>query len=82
MRPATSGSPIRRSGLQERVGDRLCLWGGIWHEHIIGGTADDIRNDAASAEFIDSRGTPDDFSDDSFGSFDRIRWTFGAKREW
>jgi len=32
--------------LKQRVGDRLCLWGGIWHEHIIGGSIDDIRADA------------------------------------
>jgi len=35
--------------LKERVGDRLTLWGGIWHEHIIMGTPEDIRNDARYA---------------------------------
>lgn len=44
---ATGGMDIKR--LKERVGDRLCLWGGIWHEHIIMGTPDDIRNDARYA---------------------------------
>ena len=28
------------------MGERLCLWGGIWHEHIIMGSTEDIRNDA------------------------------------
>jgi hypothetical protein len=41
---ASGGMDIRR--LKERVGDRLCLWGGIWHEHIVGGTVEDIREDA------------------------------------
>ncbi len=35
--------------LKQRVGDALCLWGGIWHEHIILGTPQDIRNDARYA---------------------------------
>jgi hypothetical protein len=35
--------------LKKRVGDRLCLWGGIWHEHIILGTPADIRRDARYA---------------------------------
>jgi uroporphyrinogen decarboxylase len=35
--------------LKQRVGDRLCLWGGIWHEHIHGGTPEDIRSDARTA---------------------------------
>jgi uroporphyrinogen decarboxylase len=35
--------------LKVRVGDRLCLWGGIWHEHIILGTPEDIRRDARYA---------------------------------
>ncbi|MEW6358922.1 MAG: uroporphyrinogen decarboxylase family protein [Planctomycetota bacterium] len=43
----TAGMDIKR--LKERVGDRLCLWGGIWHEHIILGTRDDIRADARYA---------------------------------
>jgi hypothetical protein len=41
---ASAGMDIKR--LKERVGDRLCLWGGIWHEHIILGSVDDIRADA------------------------------------
>jgi len=35
--------------LKARVGDRLTLWGGIWHEHIILGSLDDIRADARYA---------------------------------
>jgi len=41
---ATAGMDIRK--LKERVGPKLTLWGGIWHEHIILGSQDDIRNDA------------------------------------
>ncbi len=41
---ASGGMDIRL--LKERVGDRLCLWGGIWHEHIVGGTEEDIVADA------------------------------------
>ena len=44
---ASGGMDIRK--LKERVGDRLCLWGGIWHEHIILGTPQDIRDDARYA---------------------------------
>jgi len=44
---ATAGMDIAK--LKERVGDRLCLWGGIWHEHIILGTPEDIREDARYA---------------------------------
>ncbi|MBI5831146.1 MAG: hypothetical protein HZB16_02415 [Armatimonadetes bacterium] len=44
---ATAGMDLKR--LKERVGDRLCLWGGIWHEHIILGSQDEIRNDARYA---------------------------------
>lgn len=44
---ASAGMDIKK--LKERVGDRLCLWGGIWHEHIIMGTVEDIRNDARYA---------------------------------
>ena len=40
----TAGMDIKK--LKERVGDRICLWGGIWHENIILGTTEDIRNDA------------------------------------
>ena len=41
---ATGGMDIK--ALAERVGDRLCLWGGIWHEHIIADTPEVIRADA------------------------------------
>ena len=41
---ASAGMDIRL--LKERVGDRLCLWGGIWHEHIHGGSVRDIEEDA------------------------------------
>jgi uroporphyrinogen decarboxylase len=44
---ASGGMDIKE--LKERVGDTLCLWGGIWHEHIILGTPEDIRNDARYA---------------------------------
>lgn len=44
---ASAGMDIRQ--LKERVGDHLCLWGGIWHEHIILGTPQDIRDDARYA---------------------------------
>ena len=44
QRPAWTSASSR-----QRVGDRLCLWGGIWHEHIILGSAEDIRNDARYA---------------------------------
>jgi len=44
---ASAGMDIKK--LKERVGDKLCLWGGIWHEHIILGGVDDIRADAAYA---------------------------------
>ena len=44
---ATAGMDLRV--LKQRVGDRLCLWGGIWHEHIILGSLDDIRADARYA---------------------------------
>jgi len=44
---ASAGMDVRR--LKDRVGDRLCLWGGIWHEHIILGTPKDIRADARYA---------------------------------
>lgn len=35
--------------LKEQVGDDICLWGGIWHEHIIDGTPEIIREDARYA---------------------------------
>ncbi|MDY6913046.1 MAG: uroporphyrinogen decarboxylase family protein [Planctomycetota bacterium] len=41
---ASAGMDIKK--LKERVGDKLCLWGGIWHEHIILGDVNDIREDA------------------------------------
>lgn len=41
---ATAGMDIRK--LKERVRGELCLWGGIWHEHIILGSVEDIRDDA------------------------------------
>ncbi len=41
---ASGGMDIKK--LAERVGDEICLWGGIWHEHIIDGSIEDIRNDA------------------------------------
>lgn len=44
---ATAGMDIKE--LKERVGDKLCLWGGIWHEHIILGGIKDIRTDASYA---------------------------------
>lgn len=44
---ASAGMDIGK--LKQRVGDRLCLWGGIWHEHIIMGTPQDIRQDACYA---------------------------------
>jgi len=44
---ATAGMDIGK--LKERVGDRLCLWGGILHENIILGSIEDIRTDARYA---------------------------------
>lgn len=44
---ASAGMDLRK--LKERVGDMICLWGGIWHEHIILGNTEDIRNDARYA---------------------------------
>jgi hypothetical protein len=44
---ASGGMDICR--LKERVGDRLTLWGGIWHEKIISGTVADIADDARYA---------------------------------
>lgn len=44
---ASAGMDIGK--LKERVGDRICLWGGIWHEHIILGSTEDIRRDARHA---------------------------------
>ncbi len=43
----TAGMDIGK--LKQRVGEKLCLWGGIWHEHIILGDTNDIRNDARYA---------------------------------
>ncbi|MFH1007506.1 MAG: uroporphyrinogen decarboxylase family protein [Candidatus Latescibacterota bacterium] len=44
---ASAGMDIGK--LKERVGDQTCLWGGIWHEHIILGSTEDIRRDARYA---------------------------------
>ncbi|MFH1571655.1 MAG: uroporphyrinogen decarboxylase family protein [Gemmatimonadota bacterium] len=44
---ASGGMDIRR--LKAQVGDQICLWGGIWHEHIILGDVEDIRADARYA---------------------------------
>ena len=44
---ASGGMDIKK--LKERVGDRICLWGGIWHEHIISGDVEEIRDDARYA---------------------------------
>lgn len=44
---ASAGMDIKK--LKKRVRGKLCLWGGIWHEHIILGTPEDIRRDAAYA---------------------------------
>lgn len=44
---ASAGMDIRK--LKEQVGNRICLWGGIWHEHIISGNIEDIRQDARYA---------------------------------
>ena len=33
--------------LKERVGEKTCLWGGIWHEDLILGDVEDIRRHAA-----------------------------------
>lgn len=35
--------------LKQEVGDKICLWGGILHEHIHGGTPEEIREDALRA---------------------------------
>jgi uroporphyrinogen decarboxylase len=43
----TAGMDIGK--LKRAVGEKTCLWGGIWHEHIILGSAEDIRNDARYA---------------------------------
>ena len=43
----SAGMDIRL--LKERVAGKLCLWGGIWHENIILGSVQDIRNDARYA---------------------------------
>lgn len=44
---ATAGMDIAK--LKERVGKKLCLWGGILHENIVLGSVEDIRNDARYA---------------------------------
>ncbi len=35
--------------LKERVGQKLVLWGGVWHEHIHGGTPEQVYDDAKRA---------------------------------
>lgn len=35
--------------LKKQYGDRLTLWGGIWHEHLLLGTPEDIEADARYA---------------------------------
>jgi uroporphyrinogen-III decarboxylase len=35
--------------LKEKHGDAWTLWGGIWNEHLILGTPEDIENDAKHA---------------------------------
>ena len=42
---ASGGMDMKR--LKDQVGGRLCLWGGIWHEHIIADGPEQIRKDAA-----------------------------------
>jgi uroporphyrinogen decarboxylase len=44
---ATGGMDI--GDLKDAVGDQICLWGGIWHEHIIGSDEAQIRADARYA---------------------------------
>jgi uroporphyrinogen decarboxylase len=44
---ASAGMDLKK--LKKRVGDKICLWGGIWHEHLILGNVEDIRNDARYA---------------------------------
>ena len=44
---ASAGMDIAR--LKQAVGEKICLWGGIWHEHIIMGDEGDIRDDARYA---------------------------------
>ena len=44
---ATGGMDIGK--LKAAVGNRLCLWGGIWHEHIIDSDVNQIREDARYA---------------------------------
>ena len=43
----TAGMDIGK--LKRAVGEKTCLWGGIWHEHIILGSTEDIRDDARYA---------------------------------
>lgn len=35
--------------LKEKVGNKLTLWGGVWTEHLVLGTPEDIRKDARHA---------------------------------
>lgn len=41
---ASGGMDMKK--LKEQYGSKLTLWGGIWHEHLILGTPEDIENDA------------------------------------
>ncbi|MBU4211378.1 MAG: hypothetical protein KKD33_02205 [Verrucomicrobia bacterium] len=44
---ASAGMDMKR--LKERVGKRLTLWGGVTNENLIGGTPDQVREDARYA---------------------------------
>lgn len=37
------------SAVKERYGDRLCLWGGVAVEHLVGGTKEDVAGDVRRA---------------------------------
>ena len=43
----TAGMDIKE--VKEAYGDKLCLWGGIPVEHLVGGTPEDIKKDVAYA---------------------------------
>jgi uroporphyrinogen-III decarboxylase len=44
---ASAGMDLAR--VKERYGSALCLWGGVQVEHLVSGTAADIRADVAAA---------------------------------
>ncbi len=44
---ASAGMDMKR--LKEEYGEQLTLWGGIWNEHLILGTPEDVLNDAKYA---------------------------------